>query len=66
SVEPGRFIEAYVVDSGGTAGLRERGAVIEALARARPLHIVAARDEAPSDQVITQVLDRAEVVLPLG
>ncbi len=65
-VEPGRFIEVYVVDSGRTAGLRERAVVIESLARARPLQIVDDRSQAPADQVITQVLDRAEVVLPLG
>ena len=40
--------------------------MIETLARARPLHMVAARAEAPDEQVVTQVLDRAEVVLPLG
>ena len=65
-VEPGRFIEVYVVDSGRTAGLRERATVIESLARAHPLRIVDSRSDAPDEQVITQVLDRAEGVLPLG
>ena len=74
-VEAPRWIEAYVVNADGKAdgnaddngsALRDRAAVIEVLARARPLHIVASRAEAPADQVVTQVLDRAEVVLPLG
>ncbi|MDE2639575.1 MAG: valine--tRNA ligase [Chloroflexota bacterium] len=67
-VEAPRWIEAYVVAGRGDGGdaLRDRAAVIETLARARPLHMVATRAEAPDEQVVTQVLDRAEVVLPLG
>ena len=68
-VEAPRWIEAYIVagpqDDGGDP-LRDRAAVIEALARARPLHVVATRAEAPDAQVVTQVLDHAQVVLPLG
>ena len=66
SVEPGRYIEAYVVDKAGSGALAQRQAVIETLARARPLHVVATRGEAPTEQVVTQLLDRVEVVLPLG
>ena len=67
SVEGGRWVEAYVVaDPNRDGALRERGPVVEVLARARPLHIVATRAEAPARQVVTQVLDWAEVVLPLG
>ena len=65
-VEPGRFIEAYVVDKAGDGALQDRAALVETLARARPLHIVSDRAQAPTDQVVTQILDRAEVVLPLG
>ena len=68
-VEAPRWIEAYIVagpqdDDAGP--LRDRATVIEALARARPLHVVATRAEAPDAQVVTQVLDHAQVVLPLG
>ena len=66
SVEAGRWIEAYVVSETNGAALESQGAVIEALARARPLHVVRSREEAPSDQVVAQVLSGAEVVLPLG
>lgn len=66
NVEPGRFIEAYVVDKAGDGALLDRAALLETLARARPLHIVSDRSQAPTDQVVTQILDRAEVVLPLG
>ena len=55
-----------VADPNRDGALRERGPVVEVLARARPLHIVATRAEAPATQVVTQVLDWAEVVLPLG
>ena len=65
-VEAGRWIEAYVVSAADGVALESRAAVIEVLARARPLHVVASRGEAPSDQVVAQVLERAEVVLPLG
>ena len=65
AVEPPRWIEAYVVaDPSGP--IAERADVIEVLARIRPLHVVGARTDAPDDQVVTQVLGRAEVVLPLG
>jgi len=66
SLEAGRWIEAYVVSETNGAALKSQGAVIEALARARPLHVVGSREEAPSDQVVAQVLSVAEVVLPLG
>ena len=36
------------------------------LARSRPLHIAAARGEAPSEQIASAVLPDAEVVIPLG
>ena len=65
-VEPGRWVPAYVIDRGGDGSLAERSTVIEVLARARPLHIVSAREEAPSEGVVAQVLAGAEVVLPLG
>ena len=67
SVQASHWIEAYVVTGEGDAGpLAQRAPLIEVLARARPLHVVSTRAEAPDDQVISQVLDRVEVVLPLG
>ena len=66
NVEAGRWVETYVVDRGGEPALRERAALIEALARARPLHIVEAGGVVPGEQIVKKVLDSAEVLLPLG
>jgi valyl-tRNA synthetase len=66
SVDAGRWVEAYIVDRDGEPALTERAAVIETLARSRPLHIVTSRDATPDEQTVTQILDRAEIVLPLG
>jgi valyl-tRNA synthetase len=66
-VEPARFVEAYVVAA--TVGLRAAEAsrlIIEALARARPLHIVEEASAAPKEQAVAVVLQGAEVVLPLS
>lgn len=57
-----RWLEAYVV---GDDTLRTHAPAIEQLARVRPLHIVAGREEAPSESVATAVLDGAVVVLPM-
>jgi valyl-tRNA synthetase len=65
-VEPGRFIEAFVV-SAGERGVLEAGApYIEMLARVRPFHVVASSDEAPRDQVATAVLEGVTAVVPLA
>ena len=66
NVEAGRWVETYVVDRGGEPALRERAALIEALARARPMHIVEAGGVVPGEQIVKKVLDSAEVLLPLG
>ena len=55
-----------MVDRGGEPALRERAALIEALARARPMHIVEAGGVVPGEQIVKKVLDSAEVLLPLG
>ena len=65
-VAAAHWVETYVVAPDNAAALQERAGVIEFLARARPLHIVSDRAAAPRDQVVTQVLSQAEVVLPLG
>ena len=68
-VEPGKFIETYVIATGGGAAralLETGGAYIEMLSRARPLHIVAAVADAPRDQVATAVLEGVTVVVPLA
>ena len=62
-IDAGRWLEAYVV---ADAGLADHAAAIEALARVRPLRIVGARGEAPSESVATAILDGATVVLPLA
>ncbi len=65
-VEPGRFIEAYVV-AGGARPMFEAGARhIEMLARVRPLHIVGEAGEAPREQVAKAVLEGVTAVVPLA
>jgi valyl-tRNA synthetase len=67
SVEPARFVEAYVIAEGDSRravdGSRD---LVEALARARPLHIVSQPSEAPHEAVATAVLEGAQVVLPMA
>ncbi len=65
-VEAGRWIEAYVAGGDDAPLYRAAAAVIGALARTRPLHVITARADAPAEPVVTQVLARAEVILPLG
>src|SRR5262249_6881685 len=62
-IDAGRWLEAYVVSS---ASLASHTAAIEQLARLRPLRLVSARDQAPSDQVASAVLADAQVILPLA
>ena len=69
-VEAARWVETYVAPTATSDGaldaISERAEVLETLARVRPLHILAERAEAPDEQVVTSVLERAEVILPLG
>jgi valyl-tRNA synthetase len=65
-VEPGRFIEAYVVADGARVTVDAGAPYIEALARVKPLHVVADGAQAPRDQVATAVLDGATAVVPLA
>jgi valyl-tRNA synthetase len=62
-IDAARWLEAYVVSE---APLGHHAAAIETLARVRPLHIVPAVVDAPSDSVATAILDGASVVLPLA
>ncbi len=63
NIDAGRWIEAYVVTRDDLA---PHAPAIAALARVRPLHLVASAQDAPSDSVATAVLDRATVILPLS
>jgi len=66
-VEPARFVDAYVLGEGGVRqALEVSREAIAALARAKPLHIVAAAGEAPSEGVVTAVLRDTQVVLPMA
>jgi valyl-tRNA synthetase len=65
-VEPGRYIEAYIVVNEGRPALEAASSYIEALARVRPLHIVSEAREAPRDAVATAVLAHAQAVVPLA
>ena len=64
-VEAAKFIEAFVVANDGS-GLASGAAYIEALARVRPLRIVADAAEAPREGVATAVLPHAVAVVPLA
>ncbi|MPZ47792.1 MAG: valine--tRNA ligase [Dehalococcoidia bacterium] len=63
NIDAGRWIEAYVASD---APLSRHTAAIEALARVRPLHLIANAADAPSDSVASAVLEGATVVLPLA
>ena len=65
-VDAGRWVEAYVVAADALDSARDAAEAIEQLARARPLHIVATPEEAPSDSVVTAVLPVGRVVLPMA
>jgi len=66
-VEPARFVEAYVVATPTCRGAAEGSrAIIEALARARPLHIVDGAAGVPREETVAAILQGAEVVLPLA
>jgi valyl-tRNA synthetase len=66
-VEPGRFVEAYVIGDGdfrlALEGSRE---AVVALARVTPLHIVDSAGAAPGEGVVSAVLRDAQVVLPMA
>jgi valyl-tRNA synthetase len=62
-LDAGRWLEVYVATD---TDLAKHAPSIEALARVRPLHFVAAAAAAPSEQVATAVLDGATVVLPVA
>ena len=65
---PAQFAEAYLVvpEASVRAALSARTELIEALARLRPLRIVAAAEEAPREGVATAVLADATLVIRLA
>ena len=65
-VDAGRWVEAYIVGGEAAAAARGAQAAIEQLARVRPLHIVDTPSEAPTEQVVTTVLDVGQVTLPMA
>jgi len=65
-VEPARHVEAYVIADGMRPALEASQALIVALARVRPLHIVSRAGDAPQEAVVTAVLKDSQVVLPMG
>ena len=66
-VQAGRWVEAYLWPQAEVAAaVTDSAAVIEVLARARPLTVVSQRDDAPGDQIASSVLPAAELILPLG
>jgi len=66
-VEPGRFVEAYVIGDGDfRQALEDSREAVVALARAKPLHIVESAAAAPSEGVVSAVLRRGQVILPMA
>ncbi|MCJ7510704.1 MAG: class I tRNA ligase family protein, partial [Dehalococcoidia bacterium] len=65
-VEPVRYVEAYLIADGMRQAAEASRAIIETLARVRPLHIVDGAGAAPREQVITAVLPDMQVVIPLA
>lgn len=65
-VDAGRWVEAYVVGGAATDTATALTPAIEQLARVRPLHVVAAPADAPTDGVVTSVLAVGQVALPMA
>jgi valyl-tRNA synthetase len=65
-VDAGRWVEAYIVGGEATATAEALVPAMEQLSRARPLHVVATTDEAPSEDVVTTVLAVGQVALPMA
>ncbi|HXG36985.1 MAG TPA: valine--tRNA ligase, partial [Dehalococcoidia bacterium] len=65
-VEASRWVESYVAADGDGIALSNASAVIEALARTRPLHIVPSDRELPKQGVAIAILSGAQVALPLA
>ena len=65
-VDAARKIECFLVTSEYTDDLTNLSAAIKSLGRIEPLHIVSEINQAPTDQVVSQVTDGGTVVVPLG
>ncbi|MDA0269689.1 MAG: valine--tRNA ligase [Chloroflexi bacterium] len=65
-VDAGRWVEAYIVAADVAPAAQALQEAIENLARVRPLHIVADASAAPTEGVVTAVLDLGQVVLPMA
>ena len=65
-VDAGRWVEAYIVGAEAAEAARSTAEALGQLARVRPLHVVDAPEEAPSDGVVTSVLPVGRVVLPMA
>jgi valyl-tRNA synthetase len=65
-VEPGRFIEAYVIAGAARPTFDAGARYIEMLARVKPLHVVGDGGEAPREQVAKAVLEGVTAVVPLA
>ena len=65
-VDAGRWVECYIVGGDAEETARSLAPSIEALARVRPLHVVASPADAPTEGVVTSVLAVGQVVLPMA
>jgi valyl-tRNA synthetase len=68
-VDAGQWVEVYV-STDGRDDLRgvfeEMRAEMELLARVRPLHVVDSVSDAPTEQVVREVLNSAQVIVPMS
>ena len=66
-VPAGQWAEAFILPQHDVAfAIQECAAIIETLARVRPLNIITSRSDAPTEQIASAVLASAEVAMPLG
>ncbi|MDA0815555.1 MAG: valine--tRNA ligase [Chloroflexi bacterium] len=65
-VDAGRWIECYIAAADVADTACSLSASIEMLARVRPLHVVDSPADAPTEGVVTAVLDVGQVILPMA
>ncbi|HZP25902.1 MAG TPA: class I tRNA ligase family protein, partial [Dehalococcoidia bacterium] len=65
-VEASRWVEAYLAPESDGSYLAAATEIVETLARTRPLHLLAGKDDLPHSGVVTAVLSGAQLALPLA
>jgi valyl-tRNA synthetase len=65
-VDAARKIECFIVTSEYTNEVQNLSDAIKSMTRTDPLHIVSEVNQAPTDQVVSQVTNGGTVIVPLG